>query len=313
MTEQKSGIQKLASVAVRLAALWLLTGALFKLFGGNPKMIPKLVLDHSPMSWNLTFHVVIAIELAIVCIALLKPHVGWMLITALFGFFLVVLVDQLLKGAESCGCLGDTVKMPPLMMMGIDGALLAFVLATRPWKSITGPGFSTVLLALCVGMSIALPWLVIPKPGAVPVPPIPGGTGDPVAPQNAKVWIEMDPAKWIGQSIYDVAQFTKWVPVEKIPTDGRIVLWRQSCDHCAQHLREMANEKDEATSILLVQVMDDLASSRAVDALPNGANVTQFALPPGEGLFTTPVEIRVEGGVVKAALYEEDFEKLRGK
>lgn len=310
MTETRIGIQKYAGLAVRLAAVWLLTGALFKLFAGDPKMLPGLVRDHSPFSWTLTFQLAIAIELALVCIAVLKPHLGWMLITALFGFFMIVLADQQLKGAESCGCLGEKIKVPPLVMMGIDGALLAFILATKPWKSLAGPGLSTPILVLGVAASIAAPWIVIER-SVVVAPAAPVAGTEPNTPTRA-LWIEMDPSKWVGKSIFDVDEFTKWVPAEKIPTDGRIVLWRQACDHCAQHLREMANEKDESQSILLVQVMDDLKSTRSVDAMPNGANVTQFQLPAGEGLFTTPVEIRVEGGVVKATLYEEDFAKARG-
>ena len=317
MTEPQTGVHKYAALAVRLAALWLGTGALFKLFAGSPKMLPELVRDYSPFpSWTMTFQVAIAIELSIVCIAVLKPHWGWMWITGTFGFFLVLLAGMMAKGAASCGCLGDSVSLPPWVMMCIDGALLAFVLATKPWKSLSPPGLSTPLLALGIAVSLALPWIVIQPQEPVVLPQQNGGTeingGTPgTQPNAARVYIEMNPDKWKGKLIYDVAEFTKLVPMEKIPSDGRIVLWRQSCDHCAQHLREMANEKEASQPILLVQVMDDLKSSRTVDAMPSGANVTAVELPPGEGLFTTPVEIRVEGGSVTAVLYEEDFEKLR--
>jgi hypothetical protein len=46
-----------------------------------------------------------------------------------------------------------------------------------------------------------------------------------------------------------------------------------------------------------------------VQAVPAGPNVTQFMLPEGAvGMFETPVEIRVEGGVVKKVLHKDDFE-----
>lgn len=325
MTEAQSGLSRLAGVSVRLAALWLLTGASFKLFAGSPKMLPELVRSWSPMSWSTTFHVVIAIELALVMVALLKPRWGWMPITALFTFFLVILAHQMSLGAASCGCLGDSITIPPWVMMLIDGTLLAFVLATKPWSTLPAKGLSTALLAVSLVVALSAPWIVLSgRTGDPIVPPLathtdpntttgtPANTGTRTAPPP-KIWIEMDPTRWVGKSIYDVAEFTKWVPADSIPTDGRIVLWRQGCDHCAKHLRDMANEKEATAPILLVQVQDDLKSARAVDALPTGAHVTALQLPDNaEGLFSTPVEIRVTGGVVQAALYEEDFEKLEG-
>ncbi|MDZ4772201.1 MAG: hypothetical protein SGI72_03610 [Planctomycetota bacterium] len=317
MSETKTGLQKHAALAVRLAALWLATGALFKLFAGSPKMIPEFVLEHSPVSWTLTYQIAIAIELAIVCIAILKPHRGWMLIAAIFAFFIALLLDMALKGKESCGCMGDNVKINPLVMLGIDSAFLGFVLVTKPWKSLSPPGLSTPLMLLGVLVSIALPFLVVrPEQPVMPLT-VNGGTTvvDPGSTTTtpSRVYINMDPGKWSGKSIYDIEEFTRLVPMDKIPSDGRIVLWRQSCDHCAKHLRDLANEKGAPTPILLVQVMDDLKSGAAVDVKPSGGHVTEVQMPLGEGLFTTPVEIRVEGGVVTAVLYEEDFEKQNAK
>ena len=92
------------------------------------------------------------------------------------------------------------------------------------------------------------------------------------------------------------------------------MLWRQGCDHCKKHLEEMANEKNESQLILLVQVQDDLKSSRAVEAMPNGPNVTLVALPENQEFgVTTPLELVVEGGVVKAVLDEQAFEDARKK
>jgi hypothetical protein len=196
-------------------------------------------------------------------------------------------------------------------MLTCDAALLAFVLLTKPWKNLAPPGLSTPLMLLGIAVSIALPWIVV-RPGQATLQPGTNGTTtvDPVkgTPSGGRVYINMSPEKWLEKSIYDVEEFTRVVPIEKIPSDGRIILWRQHCDHCAKHLREMAAET-ATTPILLVQVMDDLNASRAVDLMPTGDHVTSVQLPPGEGMFTTPVEIRVEGGVVKSALLADDLEK----
>ncbi len=346
--------------ALRIAAAWLLAGAAFKLFSGNPNFMPPLVRVITPFTLVLTYHVAISIELALVSLALLKPRLGWAPIAALFVFFLVLLVDMMIQGQASCGCFGESFSMPPAAMLAIDGIVLGGVLATRPWSSLTGPGAPWAVTALALAVAIALPWVVIGDHGAPVVPanvttststsgssstsssrgssaPQGGGTQNdgsrgtapPVEPGTTnqgqptsttktttppadpaqKIWVELHPEKWAGRSIYDVTELTKYVATDAIPSDGRIVFWRQGCTHCADHLRQMANETI-TEPLLLVQVPDDLKDSRAVDAMPSGANVTEISLPAGTvGLFETPFEARIEGGVVKQVLFKDDFEK----
>jgi hypothetical protein len=344
--------------ALRIAAAWLLTGALFKLFGGNPNLIPPLVRTMTPFSLVLTYHIAIAVELVLVVLALLRPRIGWASIAALFVFFIVLLVDLQMKGAASCGCFGEAIDTPPLLIMAVDATALVGVLATRPWSSLRGTGAPWGITGAAIALAIVLPWLVIRDHSAAVAPAgnasgaqttsIPGNSGSSSSPVNPsttggqgngsqnpptaphapgtsgtpttkvpappvdpsqQIWVELHPEKWTGKSIYDVAEFTKYVSTDVIPSDGRIVLWRQGCTHCAAHLREMANETIDEP-ILLVQVPDDLKDSRAVDAMPSGPNVTQIALPSGTvGLFETPFEVRVEGGVVKQVLFKDDFEK----
>lgn len=358
-TDVDAGRRHLRAIwALRIAAAWLSAGALFKLFGGNPNLIPPLVRTMTPLSLVLTYHVAIAIELVIVVLALLKPRLGWAPIAALFVFFLVLLVDMLAKGQASCGCFGESFEMPPAVMLAIDGIVLAGVVLTRPWSSLKWDGAPWSLVGPAIAVALALPWIVIRDHSAAVTPVGAGaqttstpGSGDPSAAQpgasqpgagtpnhgangkpatgsgtttpsptstkpipqpsdsSQQIWVEMSPEKWVGKSIYDVTEFTKFISTDVIPSDGRIVLWRQGCTHCAAHLRDMANETI-TEPLLLVQVPDDLKDSRAVDAMPSGANVTQISFPPGTvGLFETPVEIRVEGGVVKSVLHKDDFEK----
>jgi hypothetical protein len=110
--EQQSG-GRFASIVVRLAGLWVLAGAVAKLLLGTPKDLPQIVRDHAPFGLDLTFHLVIGVELAIVCLAWLKPRLAWPVIVALFAFFDFILVSQLRAGAESCGCFGASIKVDP--------------------------------------------------------------------------------------------------------------------------------------------------------------------------------------------------------
>jgi hypothetical protein len=222
---------------------------------------------------------------------------------ALFAFFDFVLTTQIAAGAESCGCFGGGMKVSPKLMMAVDSALLLFLLATKPWSSIKrgGAGIGLVLGALLLSFALPAVWIRV-RQSETPVTPATGsGTTAPVV--KAPAWLTLDPAKWVGKSVYDIEEITKWIPAEKLPSDGKIVLWRQGCTHCAEHLRAMANGDKGEHPILLLQIQDDEKDSRAVDALPAGAHVTLAEFPKGmQVVLETPWDITVAGGNVTAAL-----------
>jgi hypothetical protein len=181
-------------------------------------------------------------------------------------------------------------------MVAIDGALIAALLASRPWKWQPASGAHPLLLAAIVCASAFVPWIAIPS------------QGDASKPQR---YTELDPAKWVNRNVFDIAELTRWVPTDKLPTDGKIVLWRQGCEHCAAHLRKMAAEDDGSQPIVLLQIKDDLENSREVDAMPNGPHVTMLALPDNLQVpTTTPWEVHVAGGVVTEALDRAHAEAL---
>lgn len=303
MISQASGSRGgFAAIVVRLAGLWVLAGAVAKLFLGTPKDLPEIVRTLAPFGLDLTFHLVIGVELAIVCLAWLKPRLGWPVVLALFAFFDFILVSQLLAGAESCGCFGASIKVEPGWMLAIDSVLLFALLLSRPWSGIRGPGLPTALLAAAIVVSFALPWLVIPS--------LTANTTDGLVPRYL-IW---KPEKWVNRPIYEIEDLTRWVKTEEFPMDGRVVLWRQSCDHCAAHLRLMAEKDDGMQSILLVQIRDDLKEGRSVDMMPNGPHVTNAALPENLQVdLTTPWELRIEGGIVTATLDDKHAKELYEK
>lgn len=299
--EQSSGSRSsFAAVVVRLAGLWILAGAVAKLFLGTPKDLPEQVRQLTPFGLDLTFHLVIAVELAIVCLAWLKPRLAWPVVLALFAFFDFILVSQLMAGAESCGCFGATIKVSPWVMLGVDSVLLVSLLASRPWSSIAGPGLPIAALGAGVVVSFALPWVIIQSPTATT-------TTDGQGPRYV-IW---EPEKWLNRSIYEIEDLTRWIKPEAFPTDGRVVIWRQGCEHCAAHLRVIAEKDDQTQPILLVQIRDDMKDGRAVDLMPQGAHVTTAELPENqEVVLQTPWELRIEGGMVTAALDEEHAKAL---
>jgi len=292
----------LARLALWLCALWLAAGAFAKLKWGTPALLPEVVRNYTPISLDLTYTLVIGIEFALVALCFLRPRPAWPAMVALFLFFDFVLTTQIVAGAESCGCFGGGLKVSPKLMLAVDSALLLLLLASKPWISIRsrGAGLGLVLGALILGFALPAVWIRVRQSEEPVRLPLPNGATPPV---KAPDWLTLDPAKWVGQGVYDIAELTKWVPAEKLPSDGKIVLWRQGCTHCAAHLRAMANGDKGEQPILLLQFLDDEKDSRAVDALPAGAHVTTAEFPKGmQVVLETPWELTVAGGTVTSAL-----------
>ena len=305
-----------ASVVVRLAGTWVLAGALAKLFLGTPKDLPEIVRNLTPFGLDLTFHLVIGVELAIVSLAWIVPALAWPVLLALFLFFDGILVSQLLAGAESCGCFGSSIKVDPRVMLAVDSALLLALFASKPWRVRGRAGAALGVLAAAVVVSFAVPWFAIPSqdPGE-PGPSVAAVSGASSAtPASTPRYVVLEPDHWVSKPIHEIEDLTRWVEAEKLPTDGKVVFWRQGCTHCAAHLRELAGRDDGTQPILLLQIRDDLKDSRAVDLMPDGPNVTRAEMPENlQFVLETPWELRVEGGVVTAALDREHAEAAYGK
>lgn len=303
-----------ARLAVYAAAAWLVAWAGMKLFLGTPTSLPETVREMSPFDADLTFRVAIAIELSIFFLALIKPHLGWVPLATIYAFFVALLVPMVAAGAESCGCGGGAVKMKPIVMLSVDAALLVAVLATRPWKTLKGPGLSTVALVVGIAASWAAPFVLIRSSSDSQGPIVVDTKTGEVTSAGSKIdYVMLHPEKWNGQAAIDIAELTRWIDPSLMPVEGAIVFWRQGCDHCAKHLRELASKDDGSRQYLLVQVRDDLDSGRSVDAMPQGAHVSTFEFPEKLGVaLTTPVQVEVKGGNVTGVLYEKDFQHAGG-
>lgn len=317
MTHANDSKKSLAEFIVRVAGAWLLLGALAKLFVGTPKDLPQLVHDLTPFDIDLTFRLVIGVELAIVCVAFLRPKLAWPVIAALLVFFDFVLASQMKAGAESCGCFGATIKVSPYLMLAIDSVLLLALLATQPWSKIRRPGVSVPIVGVCAALLFLVPWIVIRDP-APPPPHAAGGApaattsaGGPAAggatvDKGKPRWVTLKPDTWIGKSIFDIPELVQWTETDKLPVDGKLVLWRQACTHCKEHLAKMASADDGSQPIVLLQIRDDLKDTAIVDLLPSGPHVVKIQFPDDlQFVITTPWEVEVKSGSVTAAAQME--------
>lgn len=288
----------LTPLAVRAAALWLAAGALFKLFAGTPADLPA-VLHDLPLSTDLFFKLAIGVELSLVCAAVLRPRLAWLPMVALFLVFDAILAIALSQGAESCGCFGSSVTIPPAVMMAIDSVLLLAILATRPWQSTSSGIGPAPALPLLVAACLALPF---PYIGSTEIQ-VDEETGT-FNPEEVR-YVVIEPETWKDQLVYDT-DFARLFPaeVETLPTDGLYVFWRWTCDHCAEHLQALADTDDGSRPIVLVRLIEDQDSpeNQAVLAMPTGGHVTELSLPAGpQYVIETPAEFILEGGMIVSA------------
>lgn len=295
MNAPPRSIWSLSYVAILLASVWLAAIALLKLFAGNPGDLPKVVLDRSPFDPETTFPLAISIELAVAFVACVRPRVGWIALVGLYLVFEAVLAALIASGAKSCGCAGGAISIHPVVMSAIDGALLLFVLAMRPWSRTEGPRMGPVLLVAGLVVLAVAPWLKVRDR-------MQGGGGPPA-------FVVLHPDRWVQQVIYDVPELKDHLEpgdLDKLPTDGLVLLWRQTCDHCKEHLAGIAGDRvqnDGTKPIALVQIKDDLDKTAIVDVMPEGPHVTKLAFKVGpQYTIQTPWEIHVEGGTVTRAL-----------
>jgi len=283
---------------IGLTSAWVLAGAAFKLFWGTPALLPPLV-RRAPFELGVTYNLAIGIELAIAAVALTRPRWGWLLLSALFVVFDVVLTTQIAAGATNCGCFGAKFSMRPELMLGIDSVLLVGLLAQRPWKRL-GPGLPPLVPIALAALALALPWFLDRqvKEGEVVA------DGEVVR----EAWQALELEKWVGQEIWDTPlnkpPLAQYIDVNQLPLDGLWVFWRATCEHCAAHLEHMETAETGQRLLTLVQLEErsDTLANRVVHRMPSGNFVKMVTLPPAfTYVLQTPAELLLEGGKVVAA------------
>lgn len=269
-----------ARLAIFLCMAWLLMGALFKLLKGSPNDLPPEFVELSPLSIYDTFRGAIAIELCIVAIALIWPRLGWMFLSSIFVVFLVLLGKLVAAGAEGCGCFGGSITIAPWIMMTIDGTLLLLLLASRPWKTLPKTNkavLRAITLVPIFVVSVLLPWTMFIEVVVPPEqPPTAGGNQSPVAETDVlDGFKEFRIDTWEGEMIFDLelSQFTSPAgAMETLPAPLHVVIYRKTCEHCRDHISELATNPPVDMPIALVRIpeIDDDNAMDVIELKPDG-------------------------------------------
>lgn len=303
---------------VRIAALWVLAGALAKTFTGLPGDLPAPILQ-----WNvdplLVIVVAVAAESFIALLALLAPKYGSIPLAALLALFLGILILHVQSGAENCGCFGGALPLPGWVMIAIDLALFVFALgasiATRRFAAprrinLTGVAIAVVSIALAMTAESRLSAF---QPREVsPSRSHPGVTLPTIAP--AQLWklpaefpaqVLLRPLQWIGKPLA-ATELGRWTDTSQFPDECTVLIYYLSCNHCAAHLNELAQQQSADPSKSPAYVMVQLPTPAGykgrmfVQELPTGLRV-ELPSAVKAWVITPPWDVFVSGGVVVRA------------
>ncbi len=285
------------AIVTRGIALWILAGAMAKLFLATPADLPRLARD-VPLDLALTFRLLIAVETFVAVLALFRPKRAWPLEALVLLAFVAALVVQVSEGARSCGCFGATISVPPGLMLGVDAALLVLLLLSRPWRLPATRlrrdlGFAAVALVLAVLGPIAFD-----REGT--------GAG------TLRSWQRLDVDSWVGKTVGETSLAT-WIDVAET-ADGLWFFYRESCEVCADCLDKLTREEQGQRDLTLVRVGEkhDADFHKAVHRMPEGGFVHRFDLPDTiDWVVTTPSDMVVENGRIVSVRHGIEPEACR--
>lgn len=282
----------LAALLTRLIGLWLLFGAMMKLFYGSPADLPLVGQDLPLDTGMIVLKVVIGIEVIAGAAALLRPSRGWLPAAMLLCVFVAITALQVVRGEESCGCFGTAVTVTPELMLGVDAGLLLLLLLARPWRLQPGradlPWIAVAVVALAgIGLAVTIDrratgidYCTKPPSGAM---------------------VDLKVEDWVGRPLTET-WLCPWLNEEEKIADGVIVLWKKSCEVCAEHLRNLDAEQGERDVVLILLPKEFEDETNVVDLVPSGAWVQAVELPTGyDWWITPPGHIEVKGGKIAVA------------
>jgi hypothetical protein len=263
--------------------VWILAGCLLKALYGSPADLPPAVRA-LPFALPTTFLLVLGVEAFVGLGTLLRPGRFWPLAALLLVTVAAVAGSQVAAGASSCGCFGKTVTLAPATMLAIDLGLLLVLFAARPWRLLRGGPGDVVALVLALVAA-----------GAV-VPTVAAQAED--GPQGPR-YVVLEPKTWVGQPIRETT-LAAHADLARA-RDGVWVLYRDSCEMCAECLALMKGLEYGARELTLVRLSEPPSPDKPphVHEMPNGAFARRIDLPVTQWVCDAPTWIVVEGGVVK--------------
>ncbi|MCH7797253.1 MAG: hypothetical protein IID28_02255 [Planctomycetes bacterium] len=310
---------------------WVLTGALFKLMEGTPSNLPGKTILPLAARMNLDLHwtlaVLIGLEFLAIAVMLCMARLARPMAIFLLSVFCLVLIGEMVQGnVTSCGCLGN-VKIPPWVILAIDGSLLLGVVLFDPSPLIPAAPSRTpaVLAAVLIAGGFGLSYWMVIHPLETRTTTTTtndngngnGHGGAPVVVSNVtpvpSFWFAKDVGSWVGKPWTEVELFS-FMPRKPSGLDSGtryVVFYSRTCDHCEDMFRDDLNGSAITSMVTAIEVPD----SPTVLTSDNGwwpgppQECELLSLPLGcDWIMTTPVALRIVDGIVQCAVEGEHTE-----
>lgn len=307
-----------AFLTLWVVPIWVLTGALFKLFDGGAAALPVVLvrtLGAAGVDLEFALHFAVGFELAAVGVIWLVRPLARPAVLAVLGLFAAILVGDLLLGASNCGCFG-AMKVHPAITLVVDGGLLlgVLLLGRRPGSPACAGGVPVgrVLAAvLWILASFAVAFGVPAHRGpasenggqaAASTPTPASGASTAAVPS----YYLPDYGAWIGKrwADLDIAGWVRGGPAQLDQGTRYLVLYRKDCEHC--HLLFELYFSDVLPYPTTLIAVPDRAGfpTQGVQDVPC-TECTFAELPTGcDWFFQTPVVVKLADGTVECAVEE---------
>ena len=205
-------------------------------------------------------------------------------------------------------------------MLGIDAVLLLGVLATalqgRPWQ--TQRAFACIaigtLFAFAILAASTQSCLKKFQPKESSIASISNAFASPLIATQTAPWkfptdippqVLLRPTQWIGKPLAQT-ELGRWTDTLLFPPDATVIIYYLSCNHCADHLKNIAKKQaadlQHATKYVLVQLPTPAGYKGRifVNELPTGLRV-ELPAQVKTWVITPPWDITVTGGIVARA------------
>lgn len=332
--------EKIGLVLCRvIVPLWILMGVVFKLKAGDPRLLPGVIwqtardwgVDLGTLLYTLIGLEIFAIGVMIVLARFAKPMAIFMLAS-----FCAILIGEMVRGADSCGCFGGAITIKPWQMFLADATLLIAVVLfplrrpalptagdePAPTPSLTASAaVGVALLAIGLGSSFMLSNVLHPEVEQVveDEPDDPEMTEEQRAERDRTrnpdpralpgFWYTENIDAWVGKPWREAEIFqffARWP--RNLDEDTRyVVFYSKTCEHCLD-MFEFDFTRELDAPVIAIEIPADRGTLTSPDALPFPSDeqavavVQHMNLPLGtDWIIQSPLALRIEDGVITCA------------
>ncbi|MHC4992562.1 MAG: MauE/DoxX family redox-associated membrane protein [Planctomycetota bacterium] len=217
--------------------LWILAGAAFKLFERTPSNLPSQFVETAKtlgIDLGLLLRTLISLEFLAIVVMVLVGRWARAMAIFMMSCFCLILINELIRQATSCGCFGS-IKMHPGVMLAIDGALLLGVIFFKPPAAETLKPRPALAAMAAILLTTVLSYGVPDRQSQAP-PPENGGADAGGQIEIPGFWYAREIDDWPGRqwSELDLFDIIRDTPADFAQGRKFVVLYRRDCDHCEE-------------------------------------------------------------------------------